>query len=236
MVRKSPLTPEAALLLREIEADVPKLTTDRKDWPGTAERFGHALRRVAPNLRAEGVEIEFGKRTANGRLVMLQKKPKEPADGLGSNPDGLPDGLVEPSGETVRNPRLELPLADGSDGSDGSPLIVTSAYIPPDSEDEIEGKNTEKDREGRAFERVGERPSEPSYRQNGAYTAESDGGSEARNLLWAWLAERGWPVLQPKGGLTCGGSEEAWTSVFELRTDAQLAALWALALAQEATA
>jgi hypothetical protein len=43
----------------------------RSGWPGNPEALSHALRRLAPNLRAAGVEIAFLPRTGSGRPIRL---------------------------------------------------------------------------------------------------------------------------------------------------------------------
>jgi hypothetical protein len=45
----------------------------RRGWPGTPEALSLALRGIAPNLRAEGVAVEFLPRTKSGRPLRLSK-------------------------------------------------------------------------------------------------------------------------------------------------------------------
>lgn len=46
-------------------------TKRRSDWPDTARALTSDLQRLAPNLRAEGVQIQLLKKSNQGRLVRL---------------------------------------------------------------------------------------------------------------------------------------------------------------------
>jgi len=56
-------------------------TRERVDWPRTPKGMSEALRRVAPNLRAIGVDVEYGGRIGKSRkrIIVLRKSGKGPA-------------------------------------------------------------------------------------------------------------------------------------------------------------
>jgi hypothetical protein len=49
----------------------------RRDWPKNAKGLSGQLRRIAPNLRAVGVWIEFGERTKKGYTLSLRKQQEQ---------------------------------------------------------------------------------------------------------------------------------------------------------------
>jgi hypothetical protein len=61
----------AKQLLNRLEGLADDGATLSKRWPGSPEAMRHALARVAPNLRAVGIEIEFPKRGDKTRAVTI---------------------------------------------------------------------------------------------------------------------------------------------------------------------
>jgi hypothetical protein len=49
----------ATELLSEIERRVSESIRRRQEWPGTPQKIGNSLRRIAPNLRGAGVNVDF---------------------------------------------------------------------------------------------------------------------------------------------------------------------------------
>jgi hypothetical protein len=77
-------TPVSALVEREgqwsntvgaLLEELGKLVSDQirhaPDWPKTTQALSGRLRRIAPNLRAIGIEVQFGEKTNRGRLIHL---------------------------------------------------------------------------------------------------------------------------------------------------------------------
>ena len=62
----------ATELLTELEAVADEKTKRLRGWPQTGRVLSGALKRLAPNLRAVGVEVELG-RTRKGRYITLGK-------------------------------------------------------------------------------------------------------------------------------------------------------------------
>lgn len=65
----------ATELMRELNATDGELTRTGKGWPANARALGNALRRVAPNLRADGLNIAFEKEPSKkrSRVICLWK-------------------------------------------------------------------------------------------------------------------------------------------------------------------
>ena len=80
-----------------------------KGWPSKSHVLGGLLRRIAPDLRAVGVAIEFDRETSSGRrrLITIGKLHRD------DSPDGNLDS--ESDGPDSRNA-----IADGPDGSDSN--------------------------------------------------------------------------------------------------------------------
>jgi hypothetical protein len=134
LVASGPWSGTASELLPVLTAHVTEVARKERWWPKTAKGLAGALRRLAPNLRAVGVEIQF-EREAGGvrrRLITIQTargsdrpngpdSPTDQADRPGDRPaDGTGNG---------RN-------RDGRDEWDGrdAPIPVLSGRGPDDEE------------------------------------------------------------------------------------------------------
>ena len=88
-------------LLAELEKIADDKTRHRKEWPGSPRKLSGDLRRVAPNLRAAGIDVSFSK--SGKRLIHLGRTPSgaggtvttAPADRPGDNT--LFQGELSPS-------------------------------------------------------------------------------------------------------------------------------------------
>jgi hypothetical protein len=69
-------TGTATELLSELESRVSEKTRELKSWPRSARTLGGTVKRLAPNLREAGVEVEFG-RTGRSRTIKLSRTAKE---------------------------------------------------------------------------------------------------------------------------------------------------------------
>ncbi len=62
----------ATELLRWLLKTAPEESRRRRDWPQTSHHLSNALKRIAPTLREEGVEVEMGK-TRQSRYIRLTR-------------------------------------------------------------------------------------------------------------------------------------------------------------------
>lgn len=92
-------------LLAELEArNGPERTKKLRDWPSNPQAIGKALRRIAPNLRQTGIDVQFNRSSGKGRrrLIILEKL------------DILSSEMSEPS-EDVLNKAVLNPVSNMSD-------------------------------------------------------------------------------------------------------------------------
>lgn len=133
----------AADLVEALEPLAGERATKAKDWPGTSNRMGHALLRIAPNLRALGLVVELDERDSTRtrkRMKYLKRgtwKPSEPSEPSEGEPlGGMDTGSVGQSADEVsgffwegRKPGASIPgppmtLPDVSDVSDDVPATA----------------------------------------------------------------------------------------------------------------
>ena len=110
----------------------------QREWPSKGAKVSNALRRLAPNLRAEGVNVTFTRDTdkKRARIILLEKmadkssEPSEPsantnsasiaefpADDMQATPDD--PSLFGSSAKNHHN-ATENALSDDADDADGS--------------------------------------------------------------------------------------------------------------------
>ena len=64
-------------LLGELETITDEKTKRQKSWPGSARTLSNTLRRLAPNLRAVGVDLVFDERKHGGtRIITITDRPE----------------------------------------------------------------------------------------------------------------------------------------------------------------
>ena len=128
----------AGELLAELEAHhTDERTRKRRDWPGTPKSLGGALQRLAPNLRATGIDVVRYREPGGPRRRMIrieqigssvseQPRPAEQPDAVvqeavlaGRKRDGGDDraSTNSPAGTPETGP--SGPIRDGRDGRDG---------------------------------------------------------------------------------------------------------------------
>jgi hypothetical protein len=117
----------ATELLDELNGKVNESVQRRKDWPKTARLLSGTLRRLAPNLRATGVEVKWGgegsgrtrRRTVSVRKGPHSSDPSDPSDPPDTN------GIIKWGGKiesgTMEPPADQVHRDDGADGDDGKP-------------------------------------------------------------------------------------------------------------------
>ena len=110
----------SAELLAELEQAADDKTRHRKEWPGSPRKLSGDLRRLAPNLRAAGIDVDFTK--SGKRLVRLGRIP-DGLDGMGAAPSA-----DRPNDNTLPCKELQ-PSVDGMDGMDGVAPIFSEAEV-----------------------------------------------------------------------------------------------------------
>lgn len=63
-------------LLAEIERNTDDKTKKRKEWPTSPRKLAGELRRLAPNLRREGIDVTFGTRGNRGISITIERAGK----------------------------------------------------------------------------------------------------------------------------------------------------------------
>lgn len=64
-------------LLRELEPRVDDATKRLKTWPATARPLGGAIKRLAPNLREAGIDVDFSRRGKKSTRIIVLKSRSE---------------------------------------------------------------------------------------------------------------------------------------------------------------
>ncbi|MER3426324.1 MAG: hypothetical protein C4299_04085 [Thermoleophilia bacterium] len=119
----------AAALLADLNATAEASVTRARFWPQTPRALAGYLRRIAPELRRLGVEIEFSKEGRNRtRIIALEKvaddsgryaddtvRTRNPVqDGIADHADGA-DGVLHP-GEGEKEECETFPHCGGDEG------------------------------------------------------------------------------------------------------------------------
>lgn len=112
-------------LLAELDQVANENMRKRRDWPRSPRKVSGDLRRVAPNLRAAGIDVSF--RKSGKRLIILGRTSGDPDATYGE----------APTGRNVHNILPELPLHHAADGLDGVGGI-SQASADADAAAEIE--------------------------------------------------------------------------------------------------
>jgi hypothetical protein len=77
-------------LLKHLNAKVDEADRKQRGWPTTARALSGQLRRLAPNLRAVGVNVQFGREAGGNRprYIVLERIAEEPSQPSPSVPGG----------------------------------------------------------------------------------------------------------------------------------------------------
>jgi hypothetical protein len=124
----------ATELLTELDKMVEERTRKLRGWPQTGQKLSGILKRLSPNLRATGVEVELG-RTKKGRFVSLTRTVGKSGDTSVTNvtipekqgglwPAGDAKVTQDNAGVTQEQPENVA----GDDGDDAIPLLSGGIY------------------------------------------------------------------------------------------------------------
>lgn len=193
-------------LLEALGAMAGDTITKSKLWPDSAEKVGHHMRRITPNLRVAGIGVTSQK-TRTGKVYRLSSLGAEMCDGLG-------DGLSPESAENPQTVTLFDGYGDGCDGCDGS-------SAPTHVDFSVSEKTATS------------RPDQPVHgiaapNRHNRHTVTPSGIDALRSQILLWAEGRNWSVLTPRGGLRIGPGEDAWRSRVASATEAQLQGLLSL--------
>lgn len=118
----------------DVTRDVPGHTRRSKTWPEQPSNLGHELRRLAPNLRRVGVDVEFPRKGHKGvRTIVITLVDRTDPDPGDPPADGLAQGLQNTvSSVSTVSTGTDGPPADGADGADSE----MQTLLEPAREDE----------------------------------------------------------------------------------------------------
>jgi hypothetical protein len=80
----------ASDLLAKLTEIVGEKVAESKRWPHSARGMSGAVKRLAPALRAVGIDVEFGQRTKQGRPITIHQAPQPEKEGKGPSPSSPP--------------------------------------------------------------------------------------------------------------------------------------------------
>ena len=116
-------------------------TKDEKNWPQNARALSGKLRRIAPNLRGVGIDLNWGGKSERGRVVSLENIgiiPSVPSVPSVSNRKSLQDNSLDPDGSPDGTPLFP----DGPDGRpDGPDGRLTVGDVQQSAPNPIETKD-----------------------------------------------------------------------------------------------
>ena len=105
-------------LLAELEEVADDKTRHRKEWPGSPRKLSGDLRRIAPNLRAAGIDVDFSR---SGKRLIHLGRISDGSDDVGAAP------AADRPGDKALFENDLPPPEDGLDGLDGvSPTFSES--------------------------------------------------------------------------------------------------------------
>jgi hypothetical protein len=112
----------ASFLLKELATHAGEAVTKSKSWPKTPRGLSGHLRRLAPNLRAIGLHVEFDREANSGRArqIKLEKRGSQPSTPSTPSKDcenatSRPDGRTQMDGVDGREPIYSYRDAEGID-------------------------------------------------------------------------------------------------------------------------
>jgi len=114
----------ATELLTALEGSVDEKITKRKEWPKTPAGLGGALRRLAPDLRGVGLEVEFDREGKNRRREIRLGTALDQNEGANPRPPRPPRPPADKPG----------PGADSADSADSDLRTHSNRSLPTERE------------------------------------------------------------------------------------------------------
>lgn len=96
-------------LINELDTLADAKTKMQKEWPNTVQKMSRLLRRIAPNLRKLGINVEFPQRGNRKRILRLEKVCK-------------PSSHTSPSSPKIHNRLINQPVTEQKKGDEGRPI------------------------------------------------------------------------------------------------------------------
>jgi hypothetical protein len=125
-------------LLAELERHADEPTRKRQDWPSSPRVLSGQLRRLAPNFRQAGLQVQFGKHTKKGTPVTLEWAGNSPSPSSPAPPSNSDKDLG--GDETTDTPSPAKPLGPrpGEGGDDGDGVSPSHSAVPESGEEPCE--------------------------------------------------------------------------------------------------
>lgn len=118
----------ATELLHELEERAEEKTHRLKSWPATARTLGAAVKRLAPNLREEGIDVEFGRTGRKGtRTITLSSQPEQGGNFASAT------SATSASHEFPETSSFSADATDNADATDSEPLSVGNSVFPDEN-------------------------------------------------------------------------------------------------------
>jgi hypothetical protein len=124
LVEAGDITGTATELLDRLVAIAGEAAAHRRGWPRNPTALSRELARIAPNLRAVGIEVERGRGAHGSRSIAVRAVPETPSPASPASPD-------ERAGDAMRAP-------GGAIAASGRPS-VTRQPVPDDGGDAGDG-------------------------------------------------------------------------------------------------
>lgn len=133
-------------LLKRLSVAVDEKTAKERGWPKTPRSLSGTLRRLAPNLRALGVDVTFGRETVGEKRRLVSLKPLRrlgtrvtpatgpvppPPDGGADDPAGDATSAAEDAVRHSLEPAVTEPGSPG-DAGDASDAHAAQETVDPD--------------------------------------------------------------------------------------------------------
>jgi hypothetical protein len=113
----------ASELLAKLNELISEQVRRQKTWPGSPQAVSNALRRLAPTLMVEGVEVSWPPRTSGRRVITIKKvtvsgvRPVTPVTGTDKSP--LLGAVADAESSSPPSSRATASDPHSSDGHDG---------------------------------------------------------------------------------------------------------------------
>lgn len=192
----------------ELLSALSEMVTDevkkRKDWPKLPRSVSVELKKILPNLRAEGIEYEDW-RDKSGRTlrfwVLNPASDSGVANGVAKSGIDVANGVAN----GFSNP------TDRAHGVANASSVAKSPYISTCDHD---------------WEKEGEERGEEPRSTHSLRVGEFATSASLRHQLREWAESNDWMVFQPRGGLAIGGDQAEWERWLHTAADGLVQTVW----------